>query len=383
MYSILDQLKGIVDYTEVTITQLQGDALTILDYEGPMPREKMIGEQILLEHAPIHQWVLNEQRPITIADLHTPTPITHTLQNIYHTYAETSQLRSWMAVPLNHPNNESQPQGLISFSHNCPDFYSTTHAERIRAFAEYITLVALEGDLAQPASHLSTLEERYALSQESRYNTAQVLGYVKLRLYEAHNLLDTANFNAVRTNLQDLQQVVDELYTDIREEVFNPRLAIASGLDLLDALHAYAAKYKKFHYMDVALVNNVPAEVYNKLATGIKPQLIRIIQEALINVRQHAGVEAATLTLDVAKDNVIVTVADEGQGFTPEEVVGNLSSGFGLQVMQERAQSIDSTLKIESAPGQGTRVMIYVPVVKQPYYSPALTRAVMMRMEEK
>lgn len=51
--------------------------------------------------------------------------------------------------------------------------------------------------------------------------------------------------------------------------------------------------------------------------------------------------------------------------------------------MQERAQSIDSTLKIESAPGQGTRVMIYVPVVKQPYYSPALTRAVMMRMEEK
>ena len=88
--------------------------------------------------------------------------------------------------------------------------------------------------------------------------------------------------------------------------------------------------------------------------------LYRIAQELLANVRNHAQADNATVTLDERDHGYAVRVIDDGVGFVPDElepVPGHL----GLTAMQERAALAGGWLRIDSAPGKGTTVEVWIP----------------------
>ena len=87
-------------------------------------------------------------------------------------------------------------------------------------------------------------------------------------------------------------------------------------------------------------------------STGI--ELLRIVQEALVNVRRHSWAHHVRVSLRKEKDFVIVEVVDDGRGFDPEVSWG----GVGLSAMQERASKLGSDLEVHSEPGKGTRVTV-------------------------
>jgi len=92
--------------------------------------------------------------------------------------------------------------------------------------------------------------------------------------------------------------------------------------------------------------------------------LFRIAQEALRNVGKHSGASKAGLTLEFGDGKTILTVKDEGKGFKLPEKVDDLTVAgkLGLAGMQERAQLIGGSLRLESGPGKGTKVTLEVPV---------------------
>jgi two-component system nitrate/nitrite sensor histidine kinase NarX len=86
-------------------------------------------------------------------------------------------------------------------------------------------------------------------------------------------------------------------------------------------------------------------------------ELLRIVQEALTNVRKHA--DATVVRVHVATDDDLrISVSDNGRGFRPEAVAG----GFGLESMRQRAAIIGAGLEVASEPQNGTRVEISVPI---------------------
>ena len=94
-------------------------------------------------------------------------------------------------------------------------------------------------------------------------------------------------------------------------------------------------------------------------------QLLRIIQEAISNVRRHANTRAATLSLTVDGSGLCIMIHDDGRGFDPvrasaggDDMVGH----YGLRFMRERAEEIGGSLEVASAPGQGTDILIRVPI---------------------
>jgi two-component system sensor histidine kinase UhpB len=87
----------------------------------------------------------------------------------------------------------------------------------------------------------------------------------------------------------------------------------------------------------------------------------RIAQEALRNVIAHAGAGRADVTLLQARDQVQITIADDGRGFDAANS-GERDTGLGLVSMSERARLIGGTVSIVSAPHQGTRVLATVPM---------------------
>ncbi len=96
--------------------------------------------------------------------------------------------------------------------------------------------------------------------------------------------------------------------------------------------------------------------------TPLKVFLFRAVQELLFNVVKHAGVKSARVTLSSNDKNIFVVISDQGIGFHPEALSQSVKSGLGLVSLRERANAIGGDLHIESAPGQGSRFALTVPV---------------------
>ncbi|OLR90289.1 hypothetical protein BJP25_02450 [Actinokineospora bangkokensis] len=92
------------------------------------------------------------------------------------------------------------------------------------------------------------------------------------------------------------------------------------------------------------------------LPTGVEVVLLRTAQEALANVGKHAGATAVTVDLVHAAGAVVLTVTDDGAGFDP----GAPTDGYGLRGMRARAEQVRGELAVQSAPGQGTTVVLKV-----------------------
>ena len=89
-------------------------------------------------------------------------------------------------------------------------------------------------------------------------------------------------------------------------------------------------------------------------------EMLRVVQEALNNVRKHARPGRAVVRLEQRRGSVVLSVRDDGIGFDPAIE----SSGYGRESMHERAQSIGGRLTIASAPGRGTSVTLRVPIAQ-------------------
>ena len=91
-------------------------------------------------------------------------------------------------------------------------------------------------------------------------------------------------------------------------------------------------------------------------------QALRIIQEALVNVRKHAHATEVWVTLKNTLGGTEVTIKDNGRGFTPAAPTPENGSGHhGLTSMRERAEGLGGTFTIVSTPGEGTEVQIVMP----------------------
>ena len=94
-----------------------------------------------------------------------------------------------------------------------------------------------------------------------------------------------------------------------------------------------------------------------RLPTGIEVVLLRVCQEALANVRQHAAAHQVRVRLTYTRTTVRLTVTDDGKGFDPAEPGG----GYGLKGMADRVGLVGGTVEVISAPGAGTEVRAEVP----------------------
>jgi signal transduction histidine kinase len=90
----------------------------------------------------------------------------------------------------------------------------------------------------------------------------------------------------------------------------------------------------------------------------------RVVQESLTNIAKHAAANSVTVLLERAGGRLVVVVEDDGKGFDTEDAFGRNGSGqrLGLLGMKERAELVGGVLDIESTPGDGTIVLMRIPL---------------------
>jgi signal transduction histidine kinase len=158
------------------------------------------------------------------------------------------------------------------------------------------------------------------------------------------------------TRLDDSLKLVEETIESIRDVMAELRPAVLDDYGLTAALRWYAEQFSKRTGVATTVIEQTPGRW---LPAATEEALFRIVQEALANVAKYAQAERATVTLGVTAHASCLTIADDGCGF--DSAVRQQPArdrGWGLMIMRERAAAVGAELKIESAPGHGTRIIV-------------------------
>ncbi len=207
---------------------------------------------------------------------------------------------------------------------------------------------------------LAMTEERMRLARELHDGLGQTLGYVKMRSQVARELLAQGEVAEAEQYLANLSAVAHEAHTDIREYLLGVKATSAAEPAFLHALQQYLRQFGQ-NYGIRAELHVAPEAQCCALTPTAEVQLLRIVQEALTNVRKYAQAARVQVSLSVEADELRICIQDDGQGFDPAAPAAS-GPTFGLGFMQDRAAELRGRLEVHSAPGQGTRVNVIVPL---------------------
>jgi len=210
------------------------------------------------------------------------------------------------------------------------------------------------------AQHLETVreEERKRLARELHDDIGQILTALKIDLVVMKD--DCTCTGEVKTRMDDMQKLLSEGIQSVHSLCRRLRPGALDDLDLADALEGLIADWKQRN-QEVNCELNTDAEDAT-LSDEIKTAVFRMVQEALTNVSRYARASRVDICL-VSGDRILtVSVADNGCGMEPG--AAEKATSFGLMGMHERLETLGGTLRIDSSPGQGTRLEGTIPLEK-------------------
>jgi signal transduction histidine kinase len=198
----------------------------------------------------------------------------------------------------------------------------------------------------------ATAEERAHLAREIHDGMSQELWYAKLK---QGRLLALPEVGGVARELaEEVGGAIESALAEARQAILALRPVEAGSF--AEVVARYVADFSDRF--------GIPAECHCDPVAEVLPprsqaELLRIVQEALANVRKHADATIVRVELAAAAGGLHLTVTDNGRGFTPD-APGR--SGYGLSSMRQRAELIGGTLSVNSRPQDGTRVEVSVPI---------------------
>jgi two-component system sensor histidine kinase DegS len=205
----------------------------------------------------------------------------------------------------------------------------------------------------------AVMQERARLSRELHDGVAQLVAHLLMRLDTIQALVEAGRPQEAEAELERLHGVADEIYEDIGESIAGLRTDVTDR-GLVRALQDYVDQFDERHQIPTGLRADDAAD---QLAPLAALQLFRFIQEALTNVRKHAGAREVTVTLTSnGPDQLRVVIADDGQGFTPGGQRNGKARPLGLTSMRERVEVLGGTFQVQSQPGSGTHVTATIPI---------------------
>lgn len=152
-----------------------------------------------------------------------------------------------------------------------------------------------------------------------------------------------------------MRQTIDEA----RRVISGLRPPILDEQGIVAAIEYLLSEHRMRAPIEVDFHHAISVKHYDSLLEGT---IYRIVQEALSNVFRHSRATRVEVALAEHNDLVQLQILDNGVGFDPRQVVENR---YGLEGIRERARLLRGSARIESAPGQGTRVYVELPAMQR------------------
>ena len=370
---ILDQLRGVVEYTHAGLFGLSDSTLTALAVRGPETLEGSSPFQVPLESPETLAALFNGHRPIRIADIAGADPAAEMFRSLLT--GDASQLlegvRAWMWVPL---AVQDRVMGGVGVSHAKRDYFTPHHAALALSMANQVAITMANAELYERARSLAALQERQRLAQDLHDAVNQSLFSAALIAEVLPRLWNRDPVEAEQS-LEDLRRLTRGALAEMRALLAELRPTVLTDSSLGDLLRQLADAFTGR--------TNIPASVTisgeYSLPAATQVAFYRICQEALNNAAKHAGasrvwigLKHASRTPQVSTSQVGVgelhgtaihavemRIRDDGLGFDPGRHAA--SGHYGLDMMGERAEAAGARLTVTTSPGRGTEITLRWP----------------------
>jgi two-component system CheB/CheR fusion protein len=222
-------------------------------------------------------------------------------------------------------------------------------SERVRA-EQQIHALAYELTRAEQA-------ERQRISRILHDDLQQRIFAAKVQTLNVDEAFRQSDLESAQANLSQLRSMLDESISITRNLSIDLSPAILQGEGLSDALQWLANQMREQYGLDVSIQTN---GVSTRFEDTLRILLFQAVREALFNVVKHAETLHAAVTVEKSDHQVKIIVSDGGFGFQ-SDVVGHENGMGGLTHIQSRLDLMGCNLRLQSQPGEGTRVIIQVP----------------------
>jgi len=197
-------------------------------------------------------------------------------------------------------------------------------------------------------------EERRRIQRDLHDGLGPVLASMRLRLEACLDLAERSAF-PLSGDLERLYELVGEATGDVRRLVYDLRPPVLDQIGLVPAIRQHCERFERETGITIELVAGSELAV----PAAAEVTVLRVVQEALVNVQKHARASRVVVQLERQGEWLLVRVTDDGKGLLLS--ANGASVGTGLLSMRERAELLGGTLNVDNRPEGGTDLLAHIP----------------------
>jgi signal transduction histidine kinase len=260
--------------------------------------------------------------------------------------------------------------GAMLFAHPDPHYFNNDRASMLdiigRQAVVAIQNARLYQDLVEEKNRMMEVHEeaRKKLARDLHDGPTQSVAAMAMRINLARRMLQK-DAKSAGEELVRLEDLAHRTTKEIRHMLFTLRPLILESQGLGAALQAMAEKMGETFSQKVVV--NIDAKLTDQLEMGKQGVIFYIVEEAVTNARKHASAPTIGVRLAQYEPGIaLLEIVDDGVGFDVKAVntAYDKRGSLGMINLRERAELVSGLLNIDSAPGKGTRVQVYIPLTE-------------------
>jgi signal transduction histidine kinase len=285
-------------------------------------------------------------------------------------------IRSWLSVPIRSTvSTNGKAQGVMVVWSDQPDAFTDRQSRLLSAIGAQAAIAIenarLRESMRAERDRVIEAEElvRKELARDLHDGPLQLVSAIKMRLDFCQKALER-DPALLPEEIIYMQELAEHAIHQMRTTLFELRPLVLETDGLGPALRIFC-EHRQKAVKTTQLTLNVetcqPGGEISRQKPKIEAAIFAIVQEAVNNALKHAQADKVEVHLKETPAAIHVTVVDDGRGFEVDKVMRSYEKqgSLGLINIRERIESISGKLQVNSVPGQGTRIAIYVPKVKE------------------
>jgi len=233
--------------------------------------------------------------------------------------------------------------------------YAEEINDLLTSIGRHLGMAIDKARLDSETNRLSIMEERTRLAHELHDSLAQTLASLRFQVRVLDENLRLGEEPAVWHELEKIENNLDEAYAELRELITHFRAPIDKR-GLVPGVQYLVNRFRNQTGIHIFLQQEWH---YVQLPATFEVEVLRIVQEALNNIRKHSQAQNVRILMRAKPSgDCLILIEDDGIGIDDKKSKDKKRDHYGLNIMAERSKRINGDLKIESEAGDGTRVIL-------------------------
>lgn len=236
--------------------------------------------------------------------------------------------------------------------------------ELLVSIGQHLGMAIEKASVEDDARLLSIIEERTRMAHELHDSLAQTLASLRYKVRLFDDSMNAGNESVIWQELEALENGIDDAYMELRSLITHFRAPI-DGKGVVRSVERVVERFRRETGLEIFFYHNWELQ---DLPRDSEIEVIRIVQEALANVRKHSQADTVKILMYSSEDgNCSVLIEDDGIGISEDKSEPNEETGehIGLSVMQGRAERINGDIHFESEDEGGTLIQLNFQVTEQ------------------